>query len=415
MNRYRGLLELQEEISKMHGRYPFSVYANIKGRLSEKLRVFEDPDCAEVGLKILFMNGSRINVEEADCLNARDRGMKLPNYLFIKYPNAVDFEIPSIAKGPMRHVEVSHDEGETKKTKGYHRRRVSCYRAANPEAGLALEIPVDITAMTRFRRELDEACQLVSEGKLKKLVLALAAPVRSSSGAPLTREELLAALWSSQVSPMSSRFAVGPLVGSSPELLISRRGPLVKSRPLAGTRPRGRGGELLSSTKDLLEHSLVVDDITARLRPFCTVEPRAVGPVAVEVPGLSHLATDISGELSPSPGIPSSGHGTSYPSALDLVLAIHPTPAISGIPRAEALRSIASIEARPRGFYGGVVGWVDSRGDGDWMLAIRSLQLGDEPDAVLAFAGAGIVPGSDADTELAEVYSKLTAILSLFE
>lgn len=120
MNRYRGLLELQEEISKMHGRYPFSVYANIKGRLSEKLRVFEDPDCAEVGLKILFMNGSRINVEEADCLNARDRGMKLPNYLFIKYPNAVDFEIPSIAKGPMRHVEVSHDEGETKKTKDFY-------------------------------------------------------------------------------------------------------------------------------------------------------------------------------------------------------------------------------------------------------------------------------------------------------
>ena len=121
MNRYRGLLSLQEEISKMHGKYPFSVYANIKGRLSEKLRVFEDPNCAEVGLKILFMNGSRINVEEADCINARERGMKLPNYLYIKYPNAVDFEIPSgPIKGQISHAEAVPEGDESKKTKDFY-------------------------------------------------------------------------------------------------------------------------------------------------------------------------------------------------------------------------------------------------------------------------------------------------------
>ncbi len=121
MNRYRGLLALQEEISRMQGKYPFSVYANIKGRLFEKLRVFEDPNCAAVGLKILFMNGSRINVDEADCVNAMDRGMKLPNYLFIKYPNAVDFEIPSGSiKGPIGHAEVAPEADGSRKTKDFY-------------------------------------------------------------------------------------------------------------------------------------------------------------------------------------------------------------------------------------------------------------------------------------------------------
>jgi hypothetical protein len=94
INRYRGLIALQEEIWKMHDKYPFSVYANIKGRLAEKLKAFEDPNCTDLNLKIIFMNGSWLQVREDDCIQALEQGVKLSNFLFIKYPNAVDLEIP---------------------------------------------------------------------------------------------------------------------------------------------------------------------------------------------------------------------------------------------------------------------------------------------------------------------------------
>ncbi|MEM0155954.1 MAG: hypothetical protein QW597_05065 [Thermoplasmataceae archaeon] len=94
INRYKGLLALQEEIWKMHDKYPFSVYANIKGRLAEKLRAFEDPNCIDLNLKIIFMNGSWRQVTEEDCVQAIDQGVKLTNFIFIKYPSAIDLEIP---------------------------------------------------------------------------------------------------------------------------------------------------------------------------------------------------------------------------------------------------------------------------------------------------------------------------------
>lgn len=120
-NRYRDLIALQEEIWKMHSKYPFSVYSNIKGRLSEKLRVFEDPNCADTSIKIIFLNGSRVNVDRDDCINARDRGVKLVNYLFIKYPNAVDFEIPSGKLiGSVIQAETTTKAEDQKKTKEFY-------------------------------------------------------------------------------------------------------------------------------------------------------------------------------------------------------------------------------------------------------------------------------------------------------
>lgn len=94
INRYRSLIALQDEIWKMHSKYPFSVYANIKGRLAEKIRLFENPNCDNISMKIIFINATWVNLEKVDCLTAQQRGMKLPDYMAIKYPHAVDFEIP---------------------------------------------------------------------------------------------------------------------------------------------------------------------------------------------------------------------------------------------------------------------------------------------------------------------------------
>ncbi len=93
-----------------------------------------------------------------------------------------------------------------------------------------------------------------------------------------------------------------------------------------------------------------------------------------------------------------------------MALALSPTPALGGHPRAEALKLIDEVEGFERGRYGGAVGWVDAAGNGTWAVAIRCAEI-DGARARL-FAGGGIVADSDPSAELAETQAKLQAMLS---
>jgi isochorismate synthase EntC len=94
---------------------------------------------------------------------------------------------------------------------------------------------------------------------------------------------------------------------------------------------------------------------------------------------------------------------------LDLVDALHPTPAVGGVPTASALDWIATHEPAPRGWYAGPVGWFDAAGDGEFAVALRSgLLVGNR---AYVYAGAGIVAESDADAEYAETDLKQRALL----
>jgi len=115
---------------------------------------------------------------------------------------------------------------------------------------------------------------------------------------------------------------------------------------------------------------------------------------------MSHHATTISGHVE---------HAT--PSALELALALHPTPAVGGAPREAALSMLRTIETFERGRYAGPVGWVDSSGDGAWGVALRCADL-DRSRARLV-AGAGIVAGSEPDAEWAETQAKLEPMLQV--
>jgi isochorismate synthase EntC len=98
-------------------------------------------------------------------------------------------------------------------------------------------------------------------------------------------------------------------------------------------------------------------------------------------------------------------------SVLDLVQRVHPTPAVGGSPRDEALAFISEGEAVPRDYWAGPVGWADAAGDGEWMIGIRSARLHTDESAVTLHAGAGIVAGSDPEAEAAEVNVKLATVL----
>jgi isochorismate synthase len=158
--------------------------------------------------------------------------------------------------------------------------------------------------------------------------------------------------------------------------------------------------ELLGSRKDGREHQLVVEAIRRALEPLCVALATPSSPDLVHLHTITHLGTSMTGTLAAQ-------SGGSVPSALELVAALHPTPAVGGVPTDQARSVIARLEPRSRGSYAGPVGYVDASGDGKWMLGIRSMSVRGRV-AHLA-AGVGIVEGSAPEVELAETNLKLAA------
>jgi menaquinone-specific isochorismate synthase len=93
---------------------------------------------------------------------------------------------------------------------------------------------------------------------------------------------------------------------------------------------------------------------------------------------------------------------------LDLAAALHPTAAVAGTPRLDAQQLLAELEPFDRGRYAGPVGWIGADGDGEWAIALRGAQI--EGSTIRAFAGCGIVAGSEPDAELAETELKFSPI-----
>lgn len=194
-------------------------------------------------------------------------------------------------------------------------------------------------------------------------------------------------------------------VGASPEQLVARRGSRVDTMAVAGTRPRHEHpgldaqlrASLLASPKERLEHSIVVDDIRATLRNAgVDLDPDQPTDV-LRLKRNQHLFTPIGGTL------------TNLASTLDLVAALHPTPAVAGLPRLASREWIDTHEDFDRGWYAAPIGWTTIDGNGEFRVALRSGLLSD--GTLTLFAGGGIVDGSVPAQELAETAVKFEAML----
>lgn len=287
------------------------------------------------------------------------------------------------------------------------------FRAIRTRAHVAGEVPSPAV----HRARVSDAIAGIRSGDLQKVVLARA--VRLEADAPLDPHAVCAALIDSSpaadgylvdLSPAGAAHTGRTLVGSSPELLVRRRGDLVECHPLAGSAPRAAdpaadqaaGRALRASAKDVSEHAFVVDWLARTLGPLCTDLEIPDHPALTSTREMWHLGTRIRGRIADP-----------RTTALDLALAVHPTPAVCGTPTEEARRAIAGIEGG-RGFYAGAVGWSDARGDGDWMVTIRCAEIDADRRGAVAWAGGGLVADSDPDAEVAETGAKLRTVLKAF-
>jgi menaquinone-specific isochorismate synthase len=246
----------------------------------------------------------------------------------------------------------------------------------------------------------------IEAGELDKAVLAR--DVIAHVAGPLDERYLMEQLHLDY--PKCWTFHVAGMVGATPELLVRREGASVTSRVLAGTVRRSAGGSdgadaaaaaaLLASDKDLNEHAYAVASVADALATHCTDLTVPPGPDVLRLANVQHLVTDVTATLADAAP------------ALALAATLHPTAAVCGTPTERALATIRRVEGMDRGRYAGPVGWFDSRGDGEFGIALRCGQVDSAAKTVQLFAGCGLVAGSTPAAELAESAAKFSAMRS---
>ena len=252
-----------------------------------------------------------------------------------------------------------------------------------------------------FETSVSQAVDAIVAGRAEKVVLArdLVAEV----GDDFDLRPVLAKL--AERYPSCWVYSVDGTFGASPELLVRVSHGQVSARVLAGTAGRGTdpgvdqaiAAALAASHKNLAEHSFAVDSLVQALAPFCDHVDADTEPFSLALPNVWHLASDVHGVLKEDASV------------LDVASALHPTAAVAGTPRLEALKLIAELEPFDRGRYAGPVGWIGADGDGEWAIALRGGQLSD--GKLTAYAGCGIVAESEAEAELAETDLKFQPVL----
>lgn len=267
----------------------------------------------------------------------------------------------------------------------------------------------DVTTTQHFKQSVRSALEMIQAHRLNKIVLAHAIDVTSPLPFHLTHSlnnlrRLYPDCYVFSVSDGNGR----SFMGASPERLVCLHRRQLMTDALAGSAPRGQTGSedarlanaLLSSSKEMHEHQVVVDFITRQLSQL-GLQPQSAPLQLLQLSNIQHLHTPIRAT------VPETVH------LLDILAALHPTPAVAGMPRGSACDHIDRFEPFERSLYAAPIGWINHHGDGEFAVGIRSAFI--HGCHARLFAGAGIVAGSDPDRELAEVQLKLQALLAALE
>lgn len=282
--------------------------------------------------------------------------------------------------------------------------------AARPDVALPSAVArTDRPGPATWKRMVDWALEAIGDDRLQKVVLARQSVFDFLDTLPPV--ELLRRLH--DATPNCFHFLIQPedavaFVGASPEQLFRRNGPRIETEAIAGTRSRGDSAqadaalrnELLESEKDRREHAFVVQAIRDRLATLCTAVQQDASVSELRLARGRHLRSQFEGDLR---------NGVT---TLDAVRALHPTPAIGGVPTDDALQAIRTQEPFARGWYAGPVGWIGPDA-AEFAVAIRSGLVRDNTLAL--YSGAGIVDGSVPDREWEEIEQKISDFAAVLD
>lgn len=281
--------------------------------------------------------------------------------------------------------------------------------SANSLSSLAIAQRQTIPDQDTFMTMVAQAAMLTATPEVDKVVLSRLIDITLHDC--IASRTLFARL--NAQNPTSFNFHVpladgSVLLGASPELLLRKEGDTFCSLPLAGSAPRQpdeseesqAARQLLASGKDRHEHELVIQAMKAQLTARCQQLSVPASPQLISTPTLWHLGTAITGRVA------------APENAMSLACLLHPTPALSGFPHHIAKQLIAELEPFDRQLFGGIVGWCDAQGNGEWVVTIRCARL--QRHTLRLFAGAGIVPASSPEGEWRETGVKLSTMLNVF-
>ena len=266
-------------------------------------------------------------------------------------------------------------------------------------------IKQDLNGTNNFKHSVLSSLKSISANHLNKIVIAHALDITSASLFNIFQSLNNLRTFHPNCYIFSTSNGEGQnFVGASPERLISIQNKELMTDALAGSAPRGKtpvadadlANRLLSSEKESREHQVVIDFITQRLH-YLGITPHLLPPRLRQLANIQHLWTPIQAK------VPANVH------PLEIVAELHPTPAVAGVARDIACEQIRYYENFERGLYAAPLGWVDYRGNSEFIVGIRSALI--DGDRASLYAGAGIVAGSDPDKELAEIQLKLQALL----
>lgn len=266
----------------------------------------------------------------------------------------------------------------------------------------------EIPEQDGWETQLQHALKSFEESTLQKIVLARRLALHFQT--PVSPTQLLHALKTRAEGTYSFLFQIdtkNTFLGATPELLFRRHGQIVESEALAGTRSRGEtpeedealGRELLETEKEVHEHQIVLEVLTEHFTELCHTYKVEKQLALRKLRHIQHLLSTIHGELKEDVD------------DFTILQTLHPTPAVGGRPRGQALELIQQLEPFDRGWYAAPVGWFGADA-AEFVVGIRSALV--QGKQVSLYAGAGIVPGSDPSHEWVETEKKLTPFVELF-
>ena len=286
---------------------------------------------------------------------------------------------------------------------------------SKPFSDVAVEPPSDeeravatreVAKGSDYQRSVEVAKEYIRAGDIFQVVLSQRTDIELNAD-PFDFYRVLR-----QVNPSPYMYYVRhpeiTIVGSSPEPMVQLLGGRVISRPIAGTRKRGRddehdrhlAAELRENPKEIAEHVMLIDlarNDVGRVAKFGSMNVDEMMTLE-RYSHVMHLTSQVSGELRDGLG------------PIDVLRATLPAGTVSGAPKVRAMEIIAELEPTRRGPYAGVVGYVDFSGNLDTAIAIRTMFVG--PHGASLQAGAGIVADSVPQDEDLECHNKIAALLA---